>query len=68
MPNPYPSTIRMDIDIYRDRQARERAANRDYMQAMIARARAIRGEDEDDLSEIEKQLTHRDGRVYGGSE
>ena len=73
-PATYPSTIRMDIDIWRDRKARERELNRAYMQSMIARAKAIRGEDEDedededDLSDVEKQLTHRDGRVYGGSE
>ena len=69
MTQPYPSTIRMDIDIWRDRQAREKAANRDYMQAMIARAKAIRGEDEDededDLSDIVTQLTCRDGRNGG---
>lgn len=65
----YPSTIRMDIDIYRDRQAREKAANREYMQSMIARAKALRGEpeddDEDDLSDIVTQLTCRDGRNGG---
>lgn len=68
----YPSTIRMDAEIIRDRQARERELNRDYMQSMIARAKALRGEpedeDEDDLSDIVTQLTCRDGRVYGGSE
>jgi quinol monooxygenase YgiN len=71
MTQPYPSTIRMDIDIYRDRQARERELNRAYMQSMIARAKAIRGEpededeDEDDLSDIVTQLTCRDGRNGG---
>tara|TARA_R110002111_G_scaffold170741_1_gene236431 strand:+ start:2932 stop:3126 length:195 start_codon:yes stop_codon:yes gene_type:complete len=60
----YPSTIRMDIDIYRDRQAREKAADSAYM----AWLRGEPEEDEDDLSDVERQLTHRDGRVYGGSE
>jgi hypothetical protein len=67
MTQPYPSTIRMDAEIIRDRQAREKAANRDYMQSMIARAKALRGEpeDEDDLSDIVTQLTCRDGRNGG---
>lgn len=61
----YPSTIRMDIDIYRDRQAREKAADSAYM----AWLRGEPEEDEEATCEDQiKQLTHRDGRVYGGSE
>lgn len=69
-PATYPSTIRMDAEIIRDRRERERIANRDLMQWMIERARVISGEDEDedDLSDQVKQLTQRDGRTYGGDE
>ena len=53
----YPSTIRMDADILRDRQARERKLNSEYMAW-------LRGdpEDEADLPDIVDQLTARDGR------
>ena len=57
----YPSTIRMDAEIIRDRQARERALNRDYM----AWLRGDPEEDRNDLSEVERQLTCRDGRNGG---
>jgi hypothetical protein len=69
MTQPYPSTIRMDSEIISDRRERERIANRDMMQWMIERARVISGEEEedDDLSDLTKCLTSRDGRnTYGG--
>lgn len=57
----YPSTIRMDIDIYRERQAREKEANSAYM----AWLRGEPEEDEEDLTDLERQLTCRDGRNGG---
>ena len=63
MTQPYPSTIRMDAEIIRERKAKERELNSAYM----AWLRGDPEEDENDLSDVEKLLTCRDGRnVYGG--
>jgi hypothetical protein len=65
------TTMQQSIAHYREKRDAERQLNSDVMQAMIARAKALRGEpddedeDEAEMADIFTQLTCRDGRNGG---